>query len=133
MAENSKPRTLDDFKTEEYSELLQQICIAIIVTLLLLFIEAKRPDLKDLCRYVLPVYAAWWYQIGIFLGIQSGQLDVLKSNYPSDANTCCMMLFTKWLEGTANATWKMMFEAIDIVKMSFSIDTTTTIITATSK
>ena len=110
-----------------------RICIISIVTILLLFIETKRPDIKDLCKYVLPVYAAWWYQIGIFLGIQSGQLDVLKLNHPADANTCCMMLFIKWLEGTAIATWEKVFEAIDIVKMSFSIDTTATINTATSK
>ena len=87
----------------------------------------------DLCRCVLPQYAAHWKKIGIFLGIQPGQLAVIQSNNPADANGCCTDLFIKWLEGVGNVTWEKMFEAIDQATISFSIDSTATLTTAASK
>ena len=88
-----------------------------------------------MCRYVLPLYAAHWQKIGIFLNIKPGQLEVIKLDNPADANGCCIDLFGKWLLGTDNVTWEKMFEAIDLATVSFSIDsvgTTTTTVT-TSK
>ena len=98
---------------------------------LCIYIENKRPSIKELCRYVLPLYGAHWKEIGIFLGIQSGQLDVIKSDNPANANGCCIDLFRKWLQGTDNVTWEGIFEAIDLVTVSFSIGNSTT--TTTSK
>ena len=88
-------------------------------------LETERPELKDLCRYVLPLYAAHWKKIGIFLGIQPGQLEVIKLDNPADTNGCCMDLFIKWLEGTENVTWEKMLEAIDEATHSFSIGNVT--------
>ena len=87
----------------------------------------------DLCRCVLPRYAAYWREIGIFLGIEPGQLAVIQLNNPTDANRCCTDLFIKWLEGVGNVTWEKMFEAIDQATISFSIDSTATLTTAASK
>ena len=80
-----------------------------------------------MCKYVLPLYAAKWKRIGIFLGIQPGQLEIIKSNNPADTEGCCVDLFIKWLEGTENVTWEKMFEVID----QLSIDSTGTV-TATT-
>ena len=96
-------------------------------------IEAGRPNIKDLCRCVLPQYAAHWKKIGIFLGIQPGQLAVIQLNNPANANGCCTDLFIKWLEGVENVTWENMFEAINQATISFSIDSTATLTTTTSK
>lgn len=73
--------------------------------------------------------------IGIFLGVQSGQLGVIKSDNPADTNGCCTDLFIKWLQGRENVTWQKMFEAIDQATLLFSIDSTAipTTTTATSK
>ena len=95
------------------------------------FIETERPDLKDLCRYVLPLYAAQWKMVGIFLGIPSAQLEVIKKDNPADTNGCCTDLFIKWLEGTENITWEKIIEAIEQAKSSLSIKSATT--TTTSK
>ena len=92
-----------------------------------------RPNLKDLCRCVLPQYAAHWKKIGIFLGIQPGQLEVIQSNNPGDASGCCTDLFIKWLKGKDNVTWGEIFKAIDQATISFSIDSTATFTTTTSK
>ena len=83
--------------------------------LLLYIVENERPDIKDLCRYVLPLYAAKWKRIGIFLGVQPGQLEIIKSNNPADTEECCTDLFIKWLEGSEGVTWGKMFEAIDLL------------------
>ena len=89
------------------------------------YTETERPELKDLCKYVLPQYAAQWKMIGIFLGMQPGQLDVIKEDNPTNANGCCIDLFTKWLQGSKDATtWEKMFEAIDSVTNLLSCDNT---------
>ena len=89
-----------------------------------MFIETKRPELKDLCKHVLPLYAAQWRMIGIILGMQSGQLEVIKADYPNNAVECCTNLFIKWLQGNENVTWEKMFEAIDFVTSSLSFGNT---------
>ena len=100
-----------------------------------MFVEAERPELRDLCRHVLPLYAAHWWEIGIFLSIKPSQLEVIKADHPSDANRCCSVLFIRWLQGTENITWEKMFEAIDVATISFSFESTATVTTpaATSK
>ena len=100
-----------------------------------MFIETKHPELKDLCKYVLPLYATQWRMIGIFLGMQSGQLEVIKSDNPNDAIGCCTNLFIKWLQGNNNVTWEKMFEAIDSlinILSSGNTDITTTTISTTT-
>ena len=134
MAENNNSLTLDDFRSDKYSELplLDYVVSNYFVTS---FIETEHPELRDLCKYVLPLYAAHWKKIGIFLNIKLGQLQVIQSDNPTDANGCCIDLFGKWLQGTDDVTWKKMFEAIDEATVSFSIDsvgTTTTTTTVTT-
>ena len=99
--------------------------------MLLFLIETQRPELRDLCRYVLPPYAAHWWEIGIFLNIEPGQLEVIKQDNPADSNRCCSVLFMKWLRGTENASWEKMFEAIDQATVSFAINNVVT--TSTSE
>lgn len=77
------------------------------------FTETKRPEIKDLCKHVLPLYADQWETIGIFLDIQPVELKVINSDNPKNTKGCCRNLFIKWLEGTRNVTWENMFEAID--------------------
>ena len=84
-----------------------------------------------MCRYVLPLYAAHWKKIGVFLDVQPGLLERIEHDHRS-ADGCCMDLFMKWLQGTDNVTWEKMFEAIDLATVSFSIDSVTTTVT-TSK
>ena len=96
------------------------------------FIETKRPELRDLCRYVLPLYAAHWKKIGVFLDVQPGLLERIEHDHPVKADGCCMDLFIKWLQGKDNVTWEKMFEAIDLATVSFSIGSVTTTVT-TSK
>ena len=86
-----------------------------------------------MCKYVLPLYAAYWKEIGIFLDVESGQLDVIKLNNPADANKCCIDLFLKWLQNARNVTWEKMFEAIDQATSIGSITITTAPTVITSK
>ena len=77
------------------------------------FLESERPELKELCTYVLPLYAAQWEKIGIFLGMQSGRLNVIKANNPYNADGCCIDLFKIWLQVEEYPTWGKMFIAIE--------------------
>ena len=38
----------------------------------------ERPKLKDLHKHVTPCYAAYWEDIGVYLDIQIGHLQVIK-------------------------------------------------------
>ena len=130
MAENNKSLTLDDFRSEKYSELPlmdYRNCIFIFP-----FLETECPNMKDLCKYVLPLYAAHWKKIGVFLDIQPRVLERIEHKHPVNVDGCCMDLFINWLQGTDNVTWEKMFEAIDQATISFSIDSVTTTVT-TSK
>ena len=97
----------------------------------ILLSETECPDLKDLCTYVLPLYAAQWKKIGIFLGMQSGRLDVIKANNPNNADGCCIDLFTEWLQCEKYPTWGKMFKVIDLLFDKTSVITGTG--TSTSK
>ena len=86
-----------------------------------------------MCRCVRPQYAAHWKDIGIFLGIQPGQLAVIQADNPANTNGCCTDLFIKWLEGVENVTWEKVFQAIDQATISFSTDSTATRTSGMSK
>jgi len=77
------------------------------------YVETKRPELAELLRLVTPRYAAYWKEIGMCLGIESGQLDIIKLNNVADANRSCNDLWKKWLMIDMDATWEKLFKAID--------------------
>lgn len=80
---------------------------------MLCYVETKRPELAELLRLITPRYAACWKEIGICLGIEPEQLDVIKLNNFGDASRSCNDLWKKWLMVDVNATWEKLFKAID--------------------
>ena len=83
-------------------------------------LETKRPELKELFKFVTPKYAAYWKEVGVYLGIEPGQLDAIKLNNCGDANRSCNDVLAKWLKIDVNATWEKLFEAIDFAIISLS-------------
>ena len=71
-------------------------------------------------KFVTPKYAAYWKEIGVCLGIEQGQLNVIKLNNPGDANRSCNDVWEKWLMIDVNATWEKLFIAIDSATTSMS-------------
>ena len=76
--------------------------------------------MKDLYKHVTPCYAAQWEDIGVYLDIELGQLEIIKADHPGDTSGCCKDLWKKWLKLDPNATWEKLFTAIDCTATSSS-------------
>ena len=68
--------------------------------------------MKDLSNFVTPDYAAKWRAIGTFLGLTSGTLEIIDSDYNRTEARCNEML-ERWLDTNSNATWGKVISAID--------------------
>ena len=76
-------------------------------------VGSERPELKDLYKHVTPCYAAQWEDIGIYLDIELGHLEIIKADHQGDTSGCCKDLWKKWLKLDPNGTWEKLFTAID--------------------
>ena len=65
-----------------------------------------------MCRYVTPIYATEWREIGIELGLPNAKL---KEIYVDSKNVkqCCNDMLAEWLCVDTEASWKKLFSAID--------------------
>lgn len=55
-------------------------------------------DLKLLVELLHPVRAKW-YEIGLQLGLRSGDLDAINKDSPSDCSASCREMLKRWLAG----------------------------------
>jgi len=72
--------------------------------------------MRDLNRYIVKKYATDWYDIGIELGFKLRVLDVIEKDYPQQSVNCLRKVLDKWLEATANPTWKILEIALTNVR-----------------
>ena len=72
--------------------------------------------MRDLNRYIVKKYATEWYDIGIELGFNLHVLDVIEKDYPQKSVNCLRKVLDKWLEATANPTWKTLEVALTNVR-----------------
>ena len=80
----------------------------------------NRPEIKDLYKQVTPCFAAYWEDIGVYLDIELGHLETIKTNHPGNASACCKDVWKTWLMADPNATWEKLFTAIDCAVPSTS-------------
>ena len=82
------------------------------------------PDDKYLNKYVGGKVCAddtnKWRDLGIVLMGQNAatRLDVIRIDYPYNAEKCCSIMFTVWLERTPKASWKQLIEALKEVQLN---------------
>ena len=69
------------------------------------------PLLKDLVL----VQVAEWYDLGLQLGVEDEELDVIKKNNPGNLRACKREMFRKWLRITANPSYQQLVEALKAV------------------
>ena len=70
-----------------------------------------KPELNDVLRELF-TYAANWENLGIFLGVNAGQLEAIKSSNNQSEN-CLREMLKLWLQQVDPApTWKAMVNAI---------------------
>ena len=77
-----------------------------------LCIEYKRPELRDVYKYVIPEYAHRWGDLGVLLYFKQAELEIIFRDF-HNSKECCKRLLSAWLEKSPNATWDQLFSAID--------------------
>ena len=76
----------------------------------------SRPSRNKLLDHVVPHVTPQWYVLGVKLlkEDQESQLDIIKSNHPSDNQMCCMEMFWYWLSTNTDASWQQLIEALQL-------------------
>jgi len=71
------------------------------------------PLLKDLYEKITPKYATFWKIIGVLLGLQPEELNIIEEDNNNKAESCCNAMFDKWLNTDPSASWERLFKAIE--------------------
>ena len=66
------------------------------------------PKLKD----VVCIKVDEWYNLGLQLNIDDGDLEAIKKNNPNDTASCKRDMFRKWLNSTENPSFKQLVDAL---------------------
>ena len=77
---------------------------------------AENLQIADLCKTIVPKYAARWNDLGMELKIPQYHLDAIavdKVNHPSYSVECCKAMLQKWMEITPAANWDLLQAAIE--------------------
>ena len=67
--------------------------------------------LKDLVL----VQTTKWYDLGLQLGIEDTELDVIEENNPKDIDACKRKMFKAWLRITPSPSYRQLVEALQTV------------------
>ena len=74
--------------------------------------------LKDVMRIKDINIATKWYDLGLELVDSNNVLKEIKANHPNDVNTCCTVMFEKWLERDPDASWSKLVTALNNIEMN---------------
>ena len=66
------------------------------------------PQLKDLVL----IQTTKWYDLGLQLGIEDTELDVIEENNPKDNGVCKRRMFRAWLRITPSPSYQQLVEAL---------------------
>ena len=82
--------------------------------------EKSRPTIKQL-QEVMRIedidITTQWRDIGLELVDSNKTLKVIEADHPSDVDTCCRLMFEKWLEAKSDASWSQLVIALKNIKM----------------
>jgi len=83
----------------------------------------SRPTLRDLNRYIIPLVAAKWYDLGLEL-MDVGQeksLEIIEQDNKHDVISCCRKMMAVWLQMSDTATWDQLVNAAQSVKLNDAV------------
>ena len=66
--------------------------------------------------------ATEWFKLGLELVDSHKVLKVIEADNRSDVETCCRIMFEKWLERTPDASWKQLVTALNNIGMKTAAD-----------
>ena len=53
-----------------------------------------------------------WYLLGLQLGVDEHDLEMIEKNYPRDVDTCKLKMFGAWLRTDPSATYEKLARAL---------------------
>ena len=61
--------------------------------------------------------SAKWEDVGLLLGLGAGQVDIIKTDNPSDCQKCFREMIKVWFKQQVNPppSWSAMVEALDVL------------------
>ena len=59
-----------------------------------------------------------WFELGLELVDDHKVLRVIETDHRNDSNTCCRVMFEKWLEKTPDASWEQLVTALNTIGMN---------------
>ena len=59
-----------------------------------------------------------WFDLGLELVDSHKILRVIEADYRNDVDTCCRVMFEKWLEKTPDASWEQLVTALNNIRMN---------------
>ena len=80
-----------------------------------------RPSIKQLAEAMRMEdfdISTQWRDLGLELVDSNKILRVIEANNRNDVNTCCRVMFEKWLEMTPDASWNQLIIALITIKMN---------------
>ena len=85
----------------------------------------SRPNIKQLLEVMRTKdidITTRWRDLGLELVDSDKILKVIEANHPSDVDTCCRLMFEKWLERTPDASWSQLVTALNNIEMNTAAD-----------
>jgi len=73
----------------------------------------KKPKIKDIHNHLIPKWAPRWKELGIQLGIDQHLINIIEYDHRNDCKSCCIEMFTKWLDSNPTASWEDIITAVD--------------------
>lgn len=66
--------------------------------------------------------ATKWFDLGLELVVSHKVLKVIQADHRNDVETCCRLMFEKWLERTPDASWEQLVTALNNIGMKIAAD-----------
>ena len=63
-----------------------------------------------------------WRDLGLELLDSNMILNVIEFDHPRDIDTCCRVMFEKWLDKTPDASWSQLVTALNNIEMNTAAD-----------
>ena len=84
-------------------------------TLLCIPIGTDKPTLKLLSKYVKPIIAPQWRDLGeqLLLEKNTPKLNIIEKDNPKDIEACCRKMFEYWLGVDEGASWNKLINALE--------------------
>ena len=76
-------------------------------------IVSTTPTHLELVQHVIPQYAAYWWNIGLVLGLTDAKLRAIRIDKHYSVEECCYEMFAEWLKVDTTASWEKLFTAIE--------------------